>query len=353
MTSSLSPFQTAGISAKVCAGSRRTVPARGLTCLSSLLLFACMTVLAHAQNYTSIVVFGDSLSDTGNVAHLTQGKYGARVPGPIADYADGRFTDGGATVPAAHNYNGVWVEQLAALLPAKPKVTASLDGGTNYAYGFATTGGGTAPFTFGPNDTLSVTVHNIGQQITDYLATKPKITNKTLFVVWGGAIDLLYATSTKDVVDAAIQQASNIERLINAGATQFIVPDLPPLGAVPRLNGSSATSIPATEASVIFNSILGLSLDIVTEFSFGRHLNLYRLKVFSLFTQIIARPSAFQLANVTGSSQGNYTLNPDTYLFWDDLHPTTRGHNILATTALRLIAPATALIAGSSATAAP
>ncbi len=35
------------------------------------LLVASVSVLAHAQNYTSIVVFGDSLSDTGNFADLT------------------------------------------------------------------------------------------------------------------------------------------------------------------------------------------------------------------------------------------------------------------------------------------
>ena len=36
--------------------------------------------------------------------------------GPASGYTAGRFTDGTDTVPAAHNYNGVWVEQLAALL---------------------------------------------------------------------------------------------------------------------------------------------------------------------------------------------------------------------------------------------
>ena len=33
------------------------------------------------------------------------------------------------------------------------------------------------------------------------------------------------------------------------------------------------------------------------------------------------------------------TVNPDTYLFWDDIHPTTRGHDILALDALSLIEP--------------
>ena len=112
-------------------------------CLTTALLFSFTAVLAYAQDYTSIVVFGDSLSDTGNVADLTQAKYGFRLPSPAFDYTDGRFTDGADTEPAARNFFGVWIEQLAATLPSKPVIKASLDGGTDYAYGFATTGGGT------------------------------------------------------------------------------------------------------------------------------------------------------------------------------------------------------------------
>jgi phospholipase/lecithinase/hemolysin len=311
------------------------IPVKGL--LALLLTFTA--VLAHAQNYTSIVVFGDSLSDTGNVADLTQAKYGVRIPGPYADYTDGRFTDGDDTIPAAQKYFGVWIEQLAAMLPAKPIISNSLNGGTDYAYGFATTGNGTGLFTFGPSDSLSVNVNNIGQQITDYLATRPVISDRTLFVIWGGAIDVLYATSADDVIEAGINQAINVQRLIDAGATRFIIPNLPPLGLVPRLNGSPTTSIPGTQASVLYNQVLAAGLDIVRDFNFGRHLRFVRLDVFSLFNQIVASPSKYALADVTTSSQGIYTLDPDTYLFWDDLHPTTRGHNILAQTAFSMIAP--------------
>src|ERR1700678_159780 len=238
---------------------------RRLLCLFTALLLTFPAALAHAQDYTSIVVFGDSLSDTGNVAHLTEDKYGVRIPGPEADYTDGRFTDGADTMPMAQKYFGVWIEQLAAMLPSKPIIRNSLDGGTDYAYGFATTGSGTGVFTFGPSDSLSVNVNNVGQQITDYLATSPKIDNKTLFVVWGGAIDVLYATSPDDVITAAINQAINIQRLIDAGARQFIIPNLPPLGLVPRLNGSPTTSIPATEESVLYNQLLRTGLDILPD----------------------------------------------------------------------------------------
>jgi outer membrane lipase/esterase len=322
---------------------------RPLLFLLSTLLFTISAIAAQAQDYTSIVIFGDSLSDTGNDAYLTQHKYGVRIPGPYADYTDGRFTDGRDTIPVAGAYVGVWIEQFAALLPSKPIILDSLDGGTNYAYGFAFTGSGTSVLTLGSAG-LSINVNNIGQQITDYLATHPVINDRTLFVVWGGANDLLNATSADDVFKAGVNQVTNIQRLIDAGATQFVIPNLPPLGSTPRLNGSPADSIAATAASVLFNQILRTGVDVLHDFNFGRHLHFVQLDVFSLFDKIIASPSRYSLADVTTSSQAITTIDPDTYLFWDDLHPTTRGHNILATTLAGMIAgksaePLTSLMA--------
>jgi outer membrane lipase/esterase len=314
---------------------RKPIQPRRLSTLVAALIFTFTAILAHAQDYTSIVIFGDSLSDTGNVAHLTQEKYGVRIPGPVADYTDGRFTDGDDTLPAAQKYFGVWIEQLAATLPSKPIIANSLDGGTNYAYGFALTGSGTSLLTLTP--TLSVTVNNIGQQITDYLATSPVISNRTLFVVWGGANDILNANSLDDVIKASIEETKDIQRLIDAGARQFIVPNLPPLGLVPRFNGNPTTSIPATTASIVYNEFLEAGLTLLKDFHFGKRLRFHQLDVFSLFNKIIVSPSSYSLANVTTSSQGAFAIDPDTYLFWDDLHPTTKGHEILAQTAAGML----------------
>jgi outer membrane lipase/esterase len=305
--------------------------------VAAALVFALITAVASAQKYTSIVVFGDSLSDVGNDADLSQAKYGFRLPGPAFDYTDGRFTDGMDTVPAAHNYFGVWVEQLAATFPAKPQITPSLEGGKDYAYGFAFTGPGTTDFTFGPGDELSITINNVGQQITDYLATHPKIDDKTLFVVWAGANDVINATSPKVIIDAAVDQATNVQRLIDAGATQFIVPNLPNLGAIPRFNGSPVTSVPATKATVLYNTVLKAGVDVVSLFNPGK--KIVQFDVYGLITKVLASPAKYGLVDVTDSSQGNYVINPDTYLFWDDLHPTTKGHNILAQAAGSLLAP--------------
>jgi phospholipase/lecithinase/hemolysin len=294
-------------------------------------------VAAQAQQYTKIVVFGDSLSDTGNDAVLSFLQFGVPVPGPVADYTLGRFTDGVDTLPPAQNFFGVWVEQLAESLPAHPAVVASLQGGKNYAFGFAKTGSGTTLLTFAPG--LSIEVENIGQQISDYLATHPQIDNHTLFVVWAGANDVLEAGSTRDVVNGALNEVQDIQRLIQAGATQFLVPNLPPLGLVPRFNGSSASAVPANAASALYNVTLDTGVALLPILNFGRRLTIARLDTFLLLKQIVASPANFGFLNVRDSSQG-LPVDPDTFLFWDDLHPTTHGHNIVATTALKLIEPA-------------
>jgi phospholipase/lecithinase/hemolysin len=309
---------------------------RRFALLPALIFLVSSPAISNAQNYKSIVVFGDSLSDTGNDANLSNLAYGFYFPGPIFDYTAGRFTDGYDTVPAAQNYKGVWVEQLAAMLPSHPTVTNSLDGGQDYAYGFAFTGGGTTFFIFNYPPLYAITIDNVDLQITHYLATNPKIDDKTLFVVWAGANDVLNATQPSDIVNAGVNQAADIERLISAGATQFVVPNLPPLGAIPRLN-TTPYAPAVTAETVIYNNTLASGLKIVRDANSGKHLRIYPVDIFALFNRIIASPSSFGLADVTDSSQGNYMLNPDTYLFWDGLHPTTHGHNIVALTADELI----------------
>lgn len=309
--------------------------------LCSVLFLLALATPSFAQTYTSIVVFGDSLSDVGNLAHLTQAKYGitARVPGPVANYADGRATDGLQTLPPARNYTGIWIEQLAAGFASKPAIVNSLDGGTNYAYAYASTGPGTSSYTFGPGNTLAVDVNNMQQQVTDYLSTRPVINNKTLFVVWGGANSLIAAKTPADITNAALQDLAVIQTLIAAGGTDFLVPNLPPLGAVPRFNGSQTLSVPATQASVGYNQALAAGLAALPAANPSKTIHLFPLDVFSLFTGVIAQPAASGLVNVTASSQFNAAVNPDGYLFWDDLHPTTAGHHLFAQAAALLLTP--------------
>ncbi len=325
-----------------------------------LAFFLCLLLspLALAQSYTSILVFGDSLSDTGNFAHVVQSKYAVRVPGTIADYTDGRFTDGTDTRPPAVNYTGIWIEQLATTFAPPLVLKNSLDGGTNYAYGFASTGTGTSVYTV-PSSisvpvvgslTVSISVDNIGQQVTDFLNATPTnptpIAADTLVVVWGGANDLLTAAAmtgaTPSDINTAVTTAVNgeitaIQRLIAAGAKNILVPNLPPLGAIPRLNANAALSAIANTATGTFNT--QLQAGIASLQAAGLGVTFFQLDVNSLFNAAIATPATDHFTNVTASSQNVTGVNPDTYLFWDDLHPTTAGHHYIALAAASLLSP--------------
>ena len=340
VSSSAEEFPIRPLTVKAC--SSRHASRRLLQMLPVLLLLS-IAIAAQAQQYTKIVVFGDSLSDTGNDAIVFDEIYGFPFPSPILDglYTLGRFTDGPDTLPPAQRYFGVWIEQMAAALPAHPAVTPSLLGGTNYAYGFANTFNGTTVFNF-TGTPFTIIVNNIGEQIDDYLATNPTIDNHTLFVVWGGANNLTEAVpepnAPQTIVNGAIAQVGNIQRLINAGATQFLVPNLPNLGSVPRFNMSPTDSVAFNKASVLYNTTLDGGVSLLPLLNFGRRVTIYKFDVYSLLKSVIAHPANYGLLDVTDSSQ-SMPVDPDNFLFWDDLHPTTHGHNILGMTALQLIEP--------------
>src|SRR5438105_4207340 len=67
---------------------------------------------SFALPFREIVIFGDSLSDVGNIAHRTNEKFYITYPGPIGNYATGRFTNSAYTYPRAKEHEGVWHEQL-------------------------------------------------------------------------------------------------------------------------------------------------------------------------------------------------------------------------------------------------
>ena len=95
----------------------------------------------------------------------------------------------------------------------------------------------------------------------------------------------------------------------------------------------------ATTGAQAFNSGLATGVAALPAANSSVTLNLKSLDVFSLFMGVIANPTANGLTNVTGKSQADVTANPDQYLFWDDLHPTTTVHHLLAVTAAALLAP--------------
>src|SRR5437763_14215782 len=109
----------------------------GIIKLLSVAVFLATPLLVNAQApvFTQIIVFGDSLSDDGNVAHRVRDTVGFSYPSSNFNYSDYRFTNDINTDPAANLYRGTWHEQLAAILPGLAKAQNSLVGRTDYAFG--------------------------------------------------------------------------------------------------------------------------------------------------------------------------------------------------------------------------
>src|SRR4029079_16237036 len=99
---------------------------------------------------------------------------------------------------------------------------------------------------------------------------------------------------------AADQLSSDISRLVAAGARQFLVPNLPPLGFTPRFSGNSQTQEDYNGFAGDFNTRLAYNLDCIS--ASNPYIIFHRFDVFGLFNQSHADPAAFGLVNVTDSA---------------------------------------------------
>jgi len=279
-----------------------------LLAVSGLILISPL-YLALADSISSInqlVVFGDSLSDNGN-AYIGSGGV---FPGP--NYATGEYTDGPSTTPATTGPFGLWDQQFAAkagLADPQP----FLAGGTTYAVASATTG--------------SNGVFDVTDQLNIFGAAHPTgAPSNALYTFWAGANDI---SGAKNPVTAADNIYKNILTLAVAGGKDFLWLNLPPLGDTPEGMASGQSGL-LNGASNAFNA--EWAIDIAKLQSLG--INVIGVNIGVLFDQIAADPSAYGFTNITASAQGLSGVNPNDYLFWDDIHPTTAGDALVANLAL-------------------
>jgi 3-phytase len=225
---------------------------------------------------------------------------GGAQPDPPSDYYQGRFSNG-----------RVWLEYLAKDLGVAAP-TPSLAGGSDYAFGGAETG---------TSGLSTQGTPNIGTQISTYLAAHSPNSSQ-LFTIWGGANDLLAAQQTNPAISAG-NIAQEISTLAGAGAKQFLVPNLPLLGEIPLASSmSSAVRQSLDQWSVGFNTLLKAE---ATQLQQSLGVQIHVLDIQSLVQNVMANPAQYGFTNVTGSAI-NSSLAGNGYLFWDQEHPTTQGH---------------------------
>jgi phospholipase/lecithinase/hemolysin len=305
-----------------------------LACCLSFLL--ATTAGAQAQDSAvPLVVFGDSLSDSGNGFALQQANatpldFGLNsVLIPQAAYAiGGHHLTNGAT----------WIEQLAARFrvgsSTLPAFASTSPAAMNFAIATA------RAREDGTNPSLAFQIGAFLQK------TRGVAPPGALYVIQIGGNDIrdALALASADPIGAAatLQSAAGaigagIARLHAAGARHFLVWNIASPGLTPAVRLLEAQQPGAFDTAVfaaaLFNGFyLPGALGAASALP---GIVLRRFDADGLLSSIFLFPGLFGLTNVTDAcvTPGVAPFMcraPDRYLFWDGIHPTTAAHALIA-----------------------
>lgn len=299
---------------------------------------ACM-----AQGFDRIVVFGTSLSDSGNYFALT---HIDNVP-PTFQVDAYLVPDAAYAIGGHHMSNGpTWIEQFARPLglswSVKPNFSGAR-GATDYAVNGARAWTNDNPVN-GVDISLSAQVNRFLQAF-DGVAP-----SDALYVVEMGSNDVRDAleayitgggaSGASEVLGQALNTINEqLGDLYEAGARYFLIVNVPDISVTPAVSILDA-SIPgdgiaplASNLAEFFNSQLANIKDGLAAIDTTGYVKLFN--AYQKTDAIVADPEEFGLVNVTQACiepdvAPFMCQDPDGYLFWDGIHPTKAGAAILA-----------------------
>jgi phospholipase/lecithinase/hemolysin len=280
-----------------------------------------------------VVSFGDSLSDVGTYA-------------PIASaVGGGRFTTNPGQVwsqDVAQYYGGT----LTAAYTIDVTHELSAQNGLGYAEGGSTVATPANLYDF-LTDVIGNVEMPVNQQVSSYLSAHGSFNSNQLVLVWAGANDVLRAgtlpAAAPTVETAATTLAQLVGQIVQNGGVHVVVVNVPNIGLSPKGLAQSDGGANLTQLSQLFNSTLNSALQ-----SDGLQGDVIEIDAYTWTNQIVAN---FQANGFTVSNTGqacNPNTTPDdtsllcspatyvspnadqTYLFADDLHPTTHMHALFA-----------------------
>ena len=271
---------------------------------------------ASAQSYNRLVVFGDSLSDNGNLYAVTGGTQPLSPP-----YYQGRFS------------NGPVFTELLGFNAGRYAAGAPVSGSINLAFGGARTDTAASP-------------PGMRNQLAAYLGGGGTFGRNDLVSVLGGANNIFQAfpaaaaspsTAQATMGSVATAAAADINTIVNsiaaAGAGTILVTNLPRMGITPQFSasniGASGSGL-ADFAGTTFNSALLSNLTATAAARPGT--NIILMDLYKISDPLAANPGRFGLTNVTAPCFNGVTVcaTPDTYLYWDGVHPTAAGHRLIS-----------------------
>ena len=308
-------------------------------------------------DFSSVVVFGDSLSDPGNYFHLFGEQ--AKLPFEPDNVPSAPYPMGGH-----HFTNGkTWIEQLTRRMEMSQSGSPAMVAPgvfTNYAVGRSRA-----------RDILLQPVfheENLTSQVDRFLAdTQGVMPPDTLYTVWIGSNDVADALGAylaqdsktgEAIIRAALSNtALQLGKLYHGGARHFLIPNMPDFALTPRVrNLAAASCAPHPVPDLCHQQVLkqvsmvsaayngGLQMVLLGLMHQLPGLSVQLLDVAAFLHQVAADPAAYGFENVQDAC-----VVPDTrqqvfcgkaadYLFWDGQHPTKAGHKALAKFALQELA---------------
>lgn len=323
--------------------------------LIAALLMGASSV-GFANQIDQIVVFGDSLSDNGNILSLTTKAHKVFPNVPITPknppYYEGRFSNG-----------PVWIDHLGTMLNVPVK---------DFAYG----GAWAEPL----HDSRLLVPFSIGMQVDFYLvgAVGDYNKDKHLYIIWAGGND--YVMGREDPDYATTNTVNYIENQIDwltyYGAKNVMVMNLPDLSVVPEVTKQGPDAVQTVDKLVKMHNrkLIKMVKDMQAKHPDAK---IIFGDVTSYFNDTYQHPEKYNIKEVHKACYGGeYSLrsilakvkpaeinaaleqkidimgspslrtayltskladdgvepcqNPDEYMFWDQIHPTRVVHQLMA-----------------------
>jgi phospholipase/lecithinase/hemolysin len=279
-----------------------------------LVLYLSLPIGASAEHsFSNLFVFGDSLSDTGNLAALSGFGFLNNFP------FDKGFSNGGRAVGVLAKSLGLNVDPSLHLVG--PPV------GTNFAVSGARARGAS------PIDLFA----QIGSFLLNNGGTAP---SDALYVVFIGGNDVRDARDeankhlAKEFIRDAVKSIDlSVRSLVAAGAKAIMVVNVSDIGAIPESLQSSNEKLSerATELTKQFNKELSRR---VHRTEYDHSLDLIEFDLYQFFRLAINNSIALGFTNNNEAcfSFSSVTLifhpdcNFDQFVFFDEIHPTQRIH---------------------------
>lgn len=289
--------------------------------LQAISLSIILSFSAHAGNtYSQVYIFGDSLSDTGNLASVI-----GEFPFP---YYMNRVSNGPVAVDVMSEMLGLDAQASLYLL--------GMNAGGNYAVAGARASGADAI--------------DLDTQLLSFMVNHGfSAPSDALYVIFIGGNDLRDLRMVADKatvstgINASLEKISQaIQQLNGIGAKHFFVINAPDIGVIPetRLIDQAIPDVDVARQAEKISKQFRVGVHETVERIEGElMLDIKEFDLYKYFNKLIKHADASGFTNTTDAcfSSVSYTFNPDCnygqsadqFIFFDEIHPTRRVHEMI------------------------